>query len=144
MKNCQNQNNSQGTKEFKTTDLLKLIISTIVSTAIPLIPIPTMLLLLGAKLRPGISPRKIAERTLLKYSEAGIPVGPMYGKENLIAKAVEADAYEMTYAITKEGKVESVIDPGGIQVTVVGANAGGPITASGMNTNVPRVNGVIS
>jgi len=142
MKNCKNNiNSSEG---FKTTDLLKLIISTILSTAIPLIPIPTMLLLFGAKMRPGISSRKIAERTLLKYSEAGIPVGPMYGKENLIAKAVEADAYEMTYAVTKEGKVEGVVDPGGIQVTVVGANAGGPITATGMNTNIPKLNGVMS
>ena len=131
-------------EDYSASDLLKLIISAMLKPTIPLMPIPSALLLMGAKMRPGLSARKIAARTLQKYSEAGIPVGPLFGEENLLAKAVEADAEEMIKSITTEGKVQTALAPGSIQVSTVGANVGGPVIAQGMSTNLVSVDGVMS
>ena len=46
-------------------------------------PLPPQLLLIGAKLRPGLSPRNIASRIISRQSEAGAPVGDIFS-ENFI------------------------------------------------------------
>ena len=131
-------------ENYKAKDLLKLIISTMLKTAIPLTPLPAALLVMGGQMRPGMSARKIAARTLQKYSEAGIPVGPLFGEENLLAKAVEANAEEMVGSIKTEAKVEMAMGPGAIQVTTIGGNIGGPVQSQGMNTTFAKGYGGIS
>ena len=130
--------------DFKVQDLLGLIMATIFSSVIPLTPIPSMLVLIGGKMRPGMSAKKISARILNKMSDAGIPVGPINGKDNLTSVMVESIVGEMTHSIKTESSAQVAIAPGAISFMGVGGNAGGPVTVNGMSTNIVSGDGIIS
>ena len=79
----------------------------------PLQILPPPLLLVGAKLRPGLSPSLIAARIISRRSEAGLPVGNVFadGPNKDEAETVII-VEEIINSLITEGKIEIVIPPG--------------------------------
>lgn len=104
--------------------------------------IPTPLILIGAPLRAGLSPTKIASRIIARKAEAGLPIGA------LPSGAVSPDelmerirAEEIVKAIQQE-MVVSVAIPAGITITGAGANAGGAVTVFGSTITIAKGFGI--
>jgi hypothetical protein len=126
--------------------VLKIILGAFDLPKKPAPIIPPFLLLVGAKLKPGLSGRELAANTISKLeSEAGIPMGDIFADgPNAIASAVLVNSKETMSHIRENGSVQSVFGPGSVQVAVAGANAGGPLFATGSNTNPVSTFGNIS
>jgi hypothetical protein len=126
--------------------VLKIILGAFDLPKKPAPTIPPFLLLVGAKLRPGLSGRDLAANTISKLeSEAGIPMGDIFAdgpNAMTLAKLVESN--ETISHIREKGKVETAFGPGSVQVTVAGANAGGPLVATGSNVSATLATGVLS
>jgi len=112
----------------------------------PPTPIPPPLLLVGAKLRPGMSARNLSKNLIAKLEKRGIPMtdAPFGGEENLFTIAITELAEEMLDEIRLNSKVDVVIPPGTIQITAVGGNAGGPIIVQGANTTITSGGGIVT
>lgn len=110
----------------------------------PVTQLPPPLLMLGAKLRPGLSARQIASRIISRQSEAGAPQGDIFADENNISEAMELiRIQEIISAILTEAKVEITIPPG-IQVNTIGVgNYGAPVISQGATTAIASGDGVI-
>lgn len=101
----------------------------------PLVAIPSIILICSAIKRPGLSAMMIASNIIRRQSEAGAPVGPAADGSRNIAEAMEViRVEELLKAIHLDGKVEIAIPPGGITSVGSGANAGGPVVVTSINT----------
>ena len=114
------------------------------SVRVPIIPIPAILLLCTIIKRGGTSPMIAAANIIRRQSEFGAPPGPLPdGSPNMM----NAFIYVMTSEIMREIKencvVESVIPPGTMVVTALGANGGGPVTCIGTNTLPTKSTGIL-
>lgn len=111
----------------------------------PVTPLPPPLIMVGAKLRPGLSARNIASRIISRQSEAGAPTGDIFSEDNNISEAMETiRIQEIINAIHTEAKVEMVIEPGSIRTTTLGiGNLGAPVSSTGMNTNIVSGDGIV-
>jgi len=109
----------------------------------PLPPIPPPLLMIGAKLKPGMSSRNLASRIISKLEQQGIPMTDdvFGGEQNKFASAVFTISQEIIDEVQLNAKVDAVVDPGSIQITAVGGNAGGPIIVQGANTIMTPLSG---
>lgn len=98
--------------------------------------IPPPLLLLGKNLRPGMSARNLAARTVSRIeSEAGIPMGDVFADgPNKEALKVKLMSEEMVSMIQTEAKVDVAINPGAVQVTGTGFAGPVPVVIQGTNT----------
>lgn len=112
----------------------------------PPTPIPPPLLLVGAKLRPGMSARNLSKNLISKLEQRGIPMGTdvFGGDDNLFTTSIVMLAEEMLDEIRLNSKVDVVIPPGTIQITAVGANAGGAILVQGANTTISSGGGIVT
>ena len=101
----------------------------------PLTPIPPPLLLIGKRLRPGMSARNLAARTISRLeSEGGLPMGDVFSDgPNKEALKVKIMAEELITMIQTEAKVDIAIDPGFIQITSSGFAGPIPVVAQGSN-----------
>jgi hypothetical protein len=110
----------------------------------PVTPIPPVLLMVGAKLRPGLSARNIASRIISKQSEAGAPAGDIYSEGNNVSEAMETiRVQEIINAIHTESKVEITIPPG-TPITAAGVgNLGAPIVVQGATTAIASGDGIL-
>lgn len=110
----------------------------------PIEKLPPQILVLGAELRPGLSPRNIASRIIARQSEAGAPAGDIYTENsNVMESMTTIMIEEIISALQLEAKIEVVIPPG-IQVMTMGAgNLGGPVVSQGATTNIASGSGVI-
>lgn len=105
--------------------------------------IPSLLLLAGAKLRPGLSPISIASRIIIRQSEAGAPVGVLpSGGKNVSEVMERIRVEEIINALMTEARVDVAINPG-IPLNANGANAGGPVVCVGATTGLGSGNGII-
>tara|TARA_R110001592_G_scaffold351511_1_gene648716 strand:+ start:6944 stop:7369 length:426 start_codon:yes stop_codon:yes gene_type:complete len=98
--------------------------------------IPPPLLLIGKKLRPGLSARNLAARTISRLeSEAGLPMGDVFSDgPNREALKVKLMSEEMVSMIQTESKTQVLIDPGAIQILNADGSVGSntlPIGADG-------------
>lgn len=111
----------------------------------PATPIPPPLLMVGAKLRPGLSPRNIASRIISRQSEAGAPVGDIFSEDNNISETMEMiRVQEIVNALQTEAKIEIAIAPSTIQTTSIGVgNWGAPVLSQGYNINVVSGDGIV-
>jgi len=127
------------------TNVLKILGAAFKLQSTPVTPIPPPLLMIGAKLRPGLSARNIASRIISRQSEAGAPAGDIFSEGNNISEALETiRVQEITNAILTEAKVEMTVAPGSIQTTSLGiGNFGAPVTSTGMNTNIVSGDGIV-
>lgn len=109
----------------------------------PIQPLPPPLILLGAKLRPGISTTSVVSNVIARQTEAGLPVGDVFADgPNTNELMVKIIVEEIVNTLLNECVVNVVIDPG-IAVMVAGANAGGPMVSMGYTTLYGSGNGII-
>lgn len=123
--------------------ILNLILSAFSVPEPPIEPLPPPLIMIGAKLRPGISAQSIAAEILSKQSDAGRVVGDVFADGPNVEEAMELiRVQQIVNTILNEAKVDVVIPPG-VQVTAVGANAAGPVVSQGFTTSMGVGDGII-
>lgn len=126
------------------TSILNIILSAFNIPKQPVTPLPPPLLLVGAKLRPGITASEIASRIISRQSEGGLVVGDVFGDGPNTAEAMELiRVEEIINAILTEAKIEVVIPPGVAVSTVGVGNLGVPVISQGATTNIAVGSGVI-
>jgi len=110
----------------------------------PINPLPPQLLVVGATLRPGLSPTNIASRVIARQGEAGAPAGDIFSENNNIMEPmIVIIVEEVVNALMTEAKIEIAIPPG-VQVITTGVgNLGGPIISQGVTSNIASGSGVI-
>ena len=124
-------------------NIFKIISKILDGTRTPPPEIPSLLLLAGAKLRPGLSPILISSRIISRQSEVGAPVGVLPSGGDNISEAMELiRVEEIINAILTEARVDIAINPG-ILLTGAGANTGGPVVIKGATTSVGSGRGII-
>lgn len=120
-------------EKFSIKGLLSLIMSTIMSDVIPMVPISVFIIAIGVKLRPGMSASKISESTLMDCSDAGIPMGDLFGEKNLYAEAIILSQKNLITGIKETAVGDGVIQPGGMKTIVNTVGVLGPTAGSGVN-----------
>jgi len=115
--------------------------------AVPRTPVqslPPQLVMVGARLKPGLSARNIASNVIARQSEAGAPVGNIFSENtNIMESMVAIMVEEVVSALQLDAKIEIVVPPG-VQVTTTGlGNMGGPVISQGATTNMGVGEGVI-
>jgi len=106
--------------------------------------LPPPLIMLGGGMRTGLSSKQIASRVISRQSEAGAPVGDIWGDgENIIEGLITIIIDEIVFALQNESKVDVVVPPG-ISLTATGAgNFGAPVVSQGYTTEYKECNGII-
>lgn len=126
------------------TSILSTITTTLDSVKIPAPTIPPLLLVMGGQFRPGISAKTVASNIIRRQSEAGAPSGPNADGSANIAEAMEVIRIEeIVKALKYDAQLQIAIPPGAIMFSGTGANAGGPVTVVGSNTNTITGFGII-
>lgn len=96
--------------------------------------IPPPLLLVGSKMRPGMSARNLAARQISRRQENGEQMGDVFNDgPNRVAQGIVSDAEETVSMIQTESKVDVIINPGAIQVTSTGSAGPIPVVTQGAN-----------
>ena len=109
----------------------------------PVAPLPPPLILIGGKLRPGISTATVVSNVISRQSEAGLPVGDVFADgPNTNELMVKIIVEEIVNTLLNDCVVNVVIDPG-IAVFTSGANGGGPMISLGHTTTYGTGNGII-
>jgi len=136
-------NSNSNSKKSSMSNILSLLEAAFNIPRKPLTKLPPQLLIVGAKLRPGLSARMITSKIIARQSEAGAPSGAIFkdGK-NVMESMINVVTEEVVNALLLDAKIEIVIPPG-VQVTATGANGGGPIVVQGATTNMATGDGVI-
>jgi len=123
--------------------ILNLILNAFLVPDIPVEPLPPPLVMVGAKLRPGLSAQSLAADIISKQSNAGRVVGDVFADGPNVEEAMELiRIQEIINAILTQSKVDVVIPPG-ISVLAVGGNAGGPVVCQGATTSMGIGDGII-
>ena len=105
--------------------------------------IPTLLLLTGSKLRPGLSPIMIASKIISRQNEAGAPTGVLpSGGVNITETMEVIRVEEIINALLVDARIDVAIAPG-IPLTAQGANTGGPVACIGQTIGFGKGNGII-
>lgn len=120
-------------EKFSIKGLLRLIMSTLMTEVVPMIPISVFIIAVGVKLRPGLSASKISEATLMDCSDAGIPMGDLFGEKNLFAEAIKLSQKNMITGIKETAVGDGVVQPGDMKSIVNTVGAMGPTSGAGVN-----------
>jgi len=133
-------------KESKSSmsNILKIILAAFSMMKPPATSLPPPLVMIGSKLRPGLSARDISARVISRFSEADAVGGEIFQGGNNVMTALEVIRMEeVVNAIQTEMKISSAIDPGSILVQTNGVGfAGFPVTSVGTNPSIVSSNGV--
>lgn len=112
--------------------------------SIPLVTIPSILLLCSTIKRPGMSSMLITAKAINRMQDSGIPVGVnIDGSPNLMNQMYYVLIDEMVNSLKMDGKVEVAIAPGAITSLGFGANAGGMVSVVSSNTTPVSGSGII-
>jgi len=124
--------------------VLNIILTAFNVPEAPVTELPPPLILVGAKLRTGLSASAIAARIISRQSEAGRQVGDVFADGPNVEEAMEVIRIEeIVNAILTEAKIEVVVPPG-VAVTTIGiGNLGAPVLTQGATTNMGVGSGVI-
>lgn len=106
---------------------------------LPRLSLPKILI---AKLRPGLDSSIIATSIISRFSEIGIPTGPLEnGQSNVMEGFAKIMSEEFVDAIQSDMRVDAAVDSG-MLVTAAGASAAGPVTTTGANPAPHTATGV--
>lgn len=106
----------------------------LMSSRVPRATLPAILMVCSAINRPGVSIMNIVSRIISRQGEAGVGYGPMAdGSANGYEAMVRVIVEEVCNAWKYESKVQASTPIGGISFLGTGANAGGPVTVTGIN-----------
>jgi hypothetical protein len=110
----------------------------------PIQALPPPIILIGAKLRPGLSILSTVSNVITRQSEAGLPVGNIFADgPNSNEAMIKIIVQEVINTLLNECVVNVVIDPG-VAVTTVGVgNNGAPVISQGYTTTLGIGNGII-
>lgn len=100
------------------------------------IPVPKLSLfqILLAKTRPGLSAELLSSSIISRFSEIGIPTGPLKeGSPNVMEHFTRVLCEEVVDAIQNDMRVDIAVDIGMIGQGF-GANAGGPVVTTNTTT----------
>ncbi len=110
----------------------------------PIEPLPPPLIMIGAKLRPGMSAKTIAARIITRQSEAGLISGDVFADGGNTAEFMELIRIEeIIDSLLNDAVVNVVIDPGVSVMTTGVGNLGAPVVSFGMTTTMGIGNGII-
>ena len=101
----------------------------------PLNPLPTPIVMVGKRLRPGMSARNLTSRIVAALSEEGLQMGDVFSDgPNREAIKIKITAEKIVEMIQTEALVDVAIDIGAIQISSNGTAAGiFPVIAQGAN-----------
>jgi len=135
---------SSGFNYSSINGLLNIILGAFKVPETPVTPLPPPLIMVGAKLRPGLSPQGIAADIISEQSDAGRVVGDVFADGPNVEEAMELIRIKkIVNALLNEAKIEVVIPPG-VQVLTVGVgNLGVPVVSQGATTTMGIGDGVI-
>ena len=139
----QDENESPGLLD-SITGVLDVLLSAFSIPEEPIEALPPPLIMVGAKLRPGLSARTIAARIITRQSEAGLVAGDVFADGDNTSEYMEIIRIEeIIDALLNDSVVNVVIDPGvSVMSTGVG-NLGAPVVSFGMTTTMGIGNGII-
>lgn len=149
-KNVKEKFSEEGLTKAKSFDLssvdgiLNMISNAFKVPEQPIQPLPPPLIMVGAQLRPGLSGKEIASRIISRQSEAGLPVGDVFGDGPNTSEALLAiQSEEIISALLNECVVNVVIPPGVGIIGVGTGNLGAPVIVQGFTTTMGVGNGII-
>ncbi len=146
---CKNTNkkDTKNTTKFNLNSIsgvLNLILAAFSIPDEPVSPLPPPLIMLGAKLRPGLSSQAIAARIISRQSEAGRPVGDVFTDGPNVEEAMEVIRVEEIINALHNEAVVNVVIPPGVQVSTIGVgNLGAPVVSQGATTGMGVGDGII-
>lgn len=110
----------------------------------PLQIIPPILLIYELYQRPGLSAIALASSIIKRLPEAGIETGVNNdGSPNKINQFVRILSEEIIQEIKDNARVTCVVESGTINSLGTGANAGGPVVVTSVNTIPINIMGII-
>lgn len=110
----------------------------------PLQIIPPILLISELYQRPGLSAIALASSIIKRLPEAGIETGVNNdGSPNKINQFVRILSEEIIQEIKDNARVTCVVETGTINSLGTGANAGGPVVVTSVNTIPINIMGII-
>jgi len=141
-------NGSSGKSNFNLGNIsgvLNLILSAFSVVEEPIAPLPPPLILIGSKLRTGMSAKAIASRIISRQSEAGRDVGDIFADGPNVEEAMELIRVEEIINSLQTEAVVNVVIPPGVSVTTVGVSTvpGAPVVSQGVTTNMGVGDGII-
>ncbi len=144
---CKNNSKKEPKSSFDISSisgLLKVILGAFNLPTTPVSALPPVLIMTGAKMRPGLSASKIAARIISRQTDAGKPSGDIFGDGPNVDEAMEVIRVdEIINAILTEAKVDVVIPPG-TQISAVGVgNMGAPVVSQGATTGMAVGDGIV-
>ena len=124
--------------------VLNMVLSAFSIPQTPVEPLPPPLIMVGAKLRPGLSAQSIASEIISNQSNSGRVVGDVFADGPNVEEAMEMIRVQAVIdAILNEAKVDVVIPPG-VSVSTVGVgNLGAPVVSQGATTAMGIGDGII-
>ncbi len=146
---CKNTNKKAptATSSFSLSSIsgiLNLILTAFSIPDTPVKPLPPPLILVGAKLRPGMSSQAVAARIISRQSEAGRQVGNVFADGPNVEEAMEAIRIEEIINSLHTEAVVNVVIPPGVSVSTIGVgNLGAPVVSQGATTSLGVGNGII-
>jgi hypothetical protein len=124
--------------------VLNLILSAFSIPQTPVEPLPPPLIMVGAKLRPGLSAQSVASEIISKQSDSGRVVGDVFADGPNVEEAMEVIRVKAIMdSILNEAKVDVVIPPGVAVSTVGVGNLGAPVVSQGATTAMAIGDGII-
>jgi len=143
-KPTQKEGPSSGINLGSISSILQIVLAAFSFPQQPTTPLPPPLIMLGGSMRTGMSSKQIASRIISRQSEAGAPVGDIWGDgENVMEGLITVISEEIVNSIQTEAKVDVVVPPG-ISLSGVGAgNFGAPVVIQGYTTAYKESNGIV-
>jgi hypothetical protein len=105
--------------------------------------VPSPLILIGAPLRSGLSPTKIASRIISRKSEAGLPVGVLPSGGIAPDEIMERIRVEEIIKAFQQDATITVSIPPGTTLTAAGTSPSGPVTVFGSTITLTTGYGII-
>tara|TARA_Y100000389_G_scaffold96342_1_gene93012 strand:+ start:884 stop:1327 length:444 start_codon:yes stop_codon:yes gene_type:complete len=142
MSDCKEKGKTSGNTDLTSiSSVIGIILGIFGITALAARRLPPGLLNIGKRIRPGMSARNLAARTIARLeSESGLPMGDVFADgPNRESIKIKVMAEEMVSMIQTEAIAEVGIDPGAIQVT--GTGFAGPVPVVIQGSNVLPVTG---
>jgi hypothetical protein len=139
----QDENESSGLLD-SISGVLDVLLSAFSIPEEPIEPLPPPLIMVGARLRPGLSARTIAARIITRQSEAGLVAGDVFADGDNTSEYMEIIRIEeIIDALLNDSVVNVVVDPGVAVMTTGVGNLGAPVVSFGMTTTMGIGNGII-
>lgn len=127
------------------TNVINIIMAAFSIPSKPVSSLPPMLILTGAKLRPGLSSQAITARILSRQSEAGRVVGDVFTDGPNVEEAMELIRVEEIVGAIQTEAVVNLVIPAGTRVTTTGVgNMGAPVVSQGATTGMAVGQGIIT